>query len=127
MESLSRLPEVTQLVSYSPTCLPHWKTRFTSAELQLRPALLTPEPLGPEQCATRTTVQAGCETAEARSQRRRDDREAWREAVGEMMEGLKGPPAVEDKPGWGAALRPAGVWWSGHSAKKGKLSLTDST
>ena len=43
------------------------------------------------------------------------------------MEGLKGPPAAEDKPGWGAALRLAGVQWSGHSAKKGKISLTDST
>ena len=56
-----------------------------------------------------------------------DGREAWREAVGEMMEGLEGPQAVEDEPGWGAALGPAGVWWSGHRAKKGKILLTDLT
>ena len=43
------------------------------------------------------------------------------------MEGLEGPQALEDEPGWGAALGPAGVWWSGHCAKKGRLLLTDLT
>lgn len=47
--------------------------------------------------------------------------------MGEMMEGLEGPQALKDEPGWGAALGPAGVWWSGHRAKKGRILLTDLT
>ena len=53
-------------------------------KLHLRAALFAVEPLYPEYCATHRTIKR-CMTAETRSQRGRDGKETWREAVEETI------------------------------------------
>lgn len=60
----------------------------------------------------------------ARLHRGRNEKEAWRQAVREMTEGLQKPLEMKEELVWGTAVGLTEVWWSADNAKK-KGSLVD--
>lgn len=62
----------------------------------------------------------------ARPHRGRNEKEAWRQAVREMTEGLQKPLETKEELVWGSGVGLTEVWWSADNAKtKGKVLLTD--